>query len=119
MTLLTDASVRRSLDRLKAIPTYQVKLINADFEEPEGHALYIQCMGFTTKPEGKAPAAHALMTNVTNLPSSLSALKGNTLCRLYQFLHNNGGYAMQPTREDGDCFYGGIQEGNRFQGRGG
>ena len=106
MTLLTDASVRRSLDRLQAVPEYQVKLVMADLEEPEGHALYNQCMGFTTKPEGKAPAAHASMTNVTNLPSPLSALKGNTLCRLYQFLHNNGGYAMQLTKEDGDCFYG-------------
>ena len=58
MTLLTDASVRRSLDRLQAVPEYQVKLVMANLEEPEGHALYNQCMDFTTKPEGKAPAAH-------------------------------------------------------------
>ena len=114
MTLLTDASVRRSLDRLQAIPEYQVKLVMANLEEPEGHALYNQCMDFTTKPEGKAPAAHASMTNVTNLPSPLSALKGNTLCRLYQFLHNNGGYAM-PTKEDGDYFYGAWKRGTDFK----
>ena len=78
MTLLTDVSVRRSLDRLQTVPEYQVKLVMANLEEPEGHALYKQCMDFTTKPEGKAPAAHASMTNVTNLPSPLSALKGNT-----------------------------------------
>ena len=79
MTLITDKSVRRSLDKLKNFPEYQVKLVMADLEEPEGHALYNQGMDFTTKPEGKDPAAYASMTNVTNLPSSLSALKGNTL----------------------------------------
>ena len=68
MTLLTDKSVRRSLDKLKAIPEYQVKLVMADLQEPETHALYNQCMDFTTKIEGKAPAAHTFMTNVTNLP---------------------------------------------------
>ena len=115
MTLLTDASVRRSLDRLKAIPEYQVKLIMANLQEPEEHTLYNQCMHITTKPEGKAPAAHAAMTNVTNLPSPLSALKGNTLCKLYQFLHNNGGYAMLPTKEDGDCFYGAWGRGTDFK----
>ena len=115
MTLLNYKSVCRSLDKLKAVPEYQVKLVMADLQEPEGHALYNQCMDFTTKPEGKAPAAHTSMTNVTNLPSPLSALKGNTLCRLYQFLHNNGGYAMQPTKEDGDCFYGTWRRGTDFK----
>ena len=117
MTLLTDASVRRSLDRLQAVPEYQVKLVMANLEEPEGHALYNQCMDFTTKPEGKAPAAHTSMTNVTNLPSPLSAIHkcSEALCRLYQFLHNNGEYAMQPTKEDGDCFYGAWRRGTDFK----
>ena len=115
MTLLTDKSVWRSLDKLKAFPEYQVKLVMADLQEPETHALYNQCMDITTKPEGKAPAAHTSMTNVTNLPSPLSALKGHTLCRLYQFLHNNGGYTIQPTKEDGDCFYGVWRRGTDFK----
>ena len=64
MTLLTDKNVQRSLDKLKNFPEYPVKLVMADLQEPEDHALYNQCMDFTTKPEGKAPAAHASMTNV-------------------------------------------------------
>ena len=98
MTLLTEKSVRWSLDKLKNYPEHQEQFIMTNLQEPAGHALYNGCMSFTTKPEGKAPGSHSTMTGVTNLPSPLSALKGNKMCRLYQFLHNNGGYALNPPR---------------------
>ena len=46
MTLLTDVSVRRSLDRLKAVPEYQVKLVMANLEEPEGPCPLQPVFGF-------------------------------------------------------------------------
>ena len=49
------------------------------------------------------------MKNVVNIPSPLSTLNGRQLCRLYQFLNNNGQYRLLPTPEDGDCFYGAFR----------
>ena len=49
------------------------------------------------------------MASCSNIPSCLSALSGQKLCRLYQFLNNNGGYKIIPTAEDGDCLFGSFR----------
>ena len=58
---------------------------------------------------GKAPNEFTNMQNVSNIPSPLPSLDGRQLCRLYQFLNNNGNYRLVPVPEDWDCFFGSFR----------
>ena len=116
MTLLTKQSVQKILDRLKLIPEY-TKPLKAEelLVETPGHQIYQSCMKITTTAQGKAPEDFPGLTNVSNLPSPLPALDGNQVIQLYQFLNNNGGYGLSPTKEDGDCFYGAVRRGTKMK----
>ena len=59
--------------------------------------------------EGKAPHEFKYMSKCTNMPSPLSALNGQQLCKMYEFLNNNGKYHLIPTAEDGDCLFGAFR----------
>ena len=116
MTLLTKQNVQKVLDRLKVIPEY-TKPLKAEelLVEPPGHQIYQACMKITTTAQGKAPEDFPGLTNVSNLPSPLPALDGNQVIQLYQFLNNNGGFGLSPTKEDGDCFYGALRRGTKLK----
>ena len=116
MTLLTKQSVQKVLDRLKVIAEYTKPLKDEELlVEPPGHQIYQACMKITTTAQGKAPEDFPGLTHVSNLPSPLPALDGNQVIQLYQFLNNNGGFGLSPTKEDGDCFYGAVRRGTKLK----
>ena len=64
--------------------------------EGTGHKLFQSLMDHLKLITGKAPNEFQNMKNVVNIPSPLSSLNGRQLCRLYQFLNNNGQYRLLP-----------------------
>ena len=113
MKLITAEEVSVKLERLRVIADYQQVLMmaNVDLANPsEGHQLYMKSQRYCGTIQGKAPTDHSTMETV-NIPSPLSALNGNQVCTLYQYLQFNGGQSIIPTKEDGDCLYGAFRRG--------
>ena len=77
--------------------------------EGTGHKLFQSLMDLPKSIIGKAPNEFITKQNVSNIPSPLPSLDGRQLCRLYQFLNNNGSYRLLPVPEDGDCFFGSFR----------
>ena len=88
---------------------YTTPLTWAGTPEGTGHRLFQSLMDMPKSIIGKAPNEFTNMQNVSNIPSPLPSLDGRQLCRLYQFLNNNGNYRLVPVPEDGDCFFGSFR----------
>ena len=88
---------------------YTTPLSWAGTPEGTGHRLFQSLMDLPKSIIGKAPNEFTTMQNVSNIPSPLPSLDGRQLCRLYQFLNNNGNYRLVPVPEDGDCFFGSFR----------
>ena len=88
---------------------YTTPLSWAGTPEGTGHKLFQSLMDLPKSIIGKAPNEFTTMQNVSNIPSPLPSLDGRQLCRLYQFLNNNGSYRLLPVPEDGDCFFGSFR----------
>ena len=59
--------------------------------------------------KARPPTNFNFMATCTNMPSCFKSLDGQQLCRLYEFLNNNGKYKIIPTNEDGDCLFGAFR----------
>ena len=113
MKLLTAEEVKTKLERLKCIEEYNKVLLltEADLDNPPaGHKIYQESQIYSGTPQGKAPEDHDSMAGV-NIPSPLPYLDGDKVCKLYQYLQQNGGYQLIPTKEDGDCLFGAWRRG--------
>ena len=107
--MLQEKTVLDALDEVQKVEQYGVVLEFAKVKEGTGHRLFQSLMDMPKSIIGKAPNEFTTMSNVTNIPSPLPTLTGRQLCRLYQFLNNNGGYRLLPVAEDGDCFFGSFR----------
>ena len=114
MKLLSEKTVLDAFSQLQLIPAYSEVLTFQGVPEGTGHKLFQSLMDHPKLITGKAPNEFQNMKNVVNIPSPLSSLNGRQLCRLYQFLNNNGQYRLLPTPEDGDCFYGAFRRGTNL-----
>ena len=113
MKLFTAEEVRTKLERLKCIEEYTkpLLLIEANLDNPpQGHKIYQDSQVYSGTPQEKAPEEHDSMAGV-NIPSPLPYLDGDKVCKLYQYLQQNGGYQLIPTKEDGDCLFGAWRRG--------
>ena len=88
---------------------YTTPLTWAGTPKGTGHKLFQSLMDLPKSIIGKALNEFTTMQNVSNIPSPLPSLDGRQLCRLYQFLNNNGSYRLLPVPEDGDCFFGSFR----------
>ena len=110
MKLLCPETVEARLDELDKIPAYKKTLHAKDVpEDHPGHALFQASIFYPKGIEGKAPHQFNFMANCTNMPSCFNSLDGQQLCRLYEFLNNNGKYKIIPTNQDGDCLFGAFR----------
>ena len=114
MKLLSEKTILDAFSQLQLIPAYSEVLTFQGVPEGTGHKLFQSLMDHPKLITGKAPNEFQNMKNVVNIPSPLSSLNGRQLCRLYQFLNNNGQYRLLPTPEDGDCFYGAFRRGTNL-----
>ena len=110
MKLLLPETVDTAITKLEKIPAYtQVLLASQVPDDHPGHAL-LQASIFHPKGiEGKAPHSFKFMEECSNMPSCFDALNGQQICRLYEFLNNNGKYKIIPTNQDGDCLFGAFR----------
>ena len=108
--LLSLKCVNDALDVLAKVPEYVVPLQMINVPEGPGHKLYESLLDAPGSIIGKAPNNFDMMENCANIPSPLSSLNGKQLCRLYQFLGQNGSYKLIPTSEDGDCAYSAFRK---------
>ena len=110
MKLLTADTVEEAVQDLTSKPAFvtilQASEVSADFV---GHKLFQACLFHPETLEGKAPHSFNYMEQCTNMPSCFNALNGKQLCRLYEFLNNNGSYRLIPTNQDGDCLFGAFR----------
>ena len=110
MKLLRAETIMGELDAVSKVPAYNIVLLAKEVSDKEpGHALYQSLINHPKGIEGKAPHEFKYMANCTNMPSPLSALNGQQLCKMYEFLNNNGKYHLIPTAEDGDCLFGAFR----------
>ena len=110
MKLLRQETVETELDVIATVPAYNVILLARKVSDTEpGHVLYQSLVHHPKGIEGKAPHEFKYMSQCTNMPSPLSALNGQQLCKMYEFLNNNGKYHLIPTAEDGDCLFGAFR----------
>ena len=110
MKLLLPETVEAALVDLEKVPAYsQVLLASQVPDDHPGHALFQASVFYPKGVEGKAPHAFKFMEGCTNMPSCFSSLNGQQLCRLYEFLNNNGKYKIIPTNQDGDCLFGAFR----------
>ena len=100
-----------AITTLETQEEYTTPLTWANTPEGTGHRLFQSLMDLPKSIIGKAPNEFVNMQNVSNIPSPLPTLDGRQLCRLYQFLNNNGNYRLVPVPEDGDCFFGSFRRG--------
>ena len=110
MKLLCPESVEAELVELEKVPAY-TRLLKAT-EVPDdhpGHQLFQASVFYPTTIEGKAPLSFNFMAACTNMPSCFDTLDGQQICRLYQFLNNNGRFKIIPTNQDGDCLFGAFR----------
>ena len=105
MKLISQRTVGEALTKLEKVPAYTEILTFTNVQAGTGHKLFQSLMDMPKFIVGKAPNEFTTMANVVNIPSPLSTLNGRKLCRLYQFLNNNGMYRLVPTPEDGDCAF--------------
>ena len=98
-----------TLEEMMKVEQYGVVLEFAKVKEGTGHRVFQRLMDMPKSIIGKAPNEFTTMANVTNIPSPLPTLTDRQLCRLCQFLNNNGGYRLLPVAEDGDCFFGSFR----------
>ena len=113
MKLVTAEEVKTKLERLKFLDEYTkiLHLPEADLDNPPaGHKIYQESQVYSGTPQGKAPLEHPDMAGIS-IPSPLPYLDGDKICKLYQFLQQNGGYHLIPTKEDGDCLFGAWRRG--------
>jgi len=76
-----------------------------------GHILFQQLVSHPNGIQGKSPNVYKDMANVLNMTSPLPNLNGQQICRLHQYLQQNGSYQMIPTKGDGDCMFGAYRRG--------
>ena len=107
--LISEKTLTDAITDLAENEEYTVPLTWAGTPEGTGHALFQSLMDMPKSITGKAPNEFTNMQNVSNIPSPLPTLDGRQLCRLYQFLNNNGSYRLLPVPEDGDCFFGSFR----------
>ena len=107
--LIREKTLSDAIAALEKKQEYTTPLIWAGTPEGTGHRLFQSLMDMPKSIIGKAPNEFTTMQNVSNIPSPLPSLDGRQLCRLYQFLNNNGNYRLVPVPEDGDCFFGSFR----------
>ena len=110
MKLLRHDTVEKELVKLEKVPAYtQVLLASQVPIDHPGHALLQASMFHPTRIEWKAPHSFKFMEDCSNMPSCFDSLNGQQVCRLYEFLNNNGKYKIIPTNQDGDCLFGAFR----------
>ena len=109
MKLIKEKTLMDAITALEKHKEYTTPLSWAGTPEGTGHRLFQSLMDLPKSIIGKAPNEFTTMQNVSNIPSPLPSLDGRQLCRLYQFLNNNGNYRLVPVPEDGDCFFGSFR----------
>ena len=110
MKLLLQETVDASLAELEKTPAYTEPLLAAEVpDDSVGHQLFQASIFYLKGIEGKAPHTFKFMSECTNMPSCFSGLDGQQLCRLYEFLSNNGNCKIIPTNQDGDCLFGAFR----------
>ena len=110
MKLLLQETVEANLAELEKTPAYTEPLLAAQVPvDFVGHQLFQASIFYPRGIEGKAPHTFKFMADGTNMPSCISSLDGQQLCRLYEFLSNNGNYKIIPTNQDGDCLFGAFR----------
>ena len=109
MKLIREKTLLDAITALEKKQEYTTPLTWAGTPEGTGHRLFQSLMDMPKSIIGKAPNEFTTMQNVSNIPSPLPSLDGRQLCRLYQFLNNNGNYRLVPVPEDGDCFFGSFR----------
>ena len=109
MKLIKEKTLMDAITALEKHKEYTTPLTWAGTPEGTGHKLFQSLMDLPKSIIGKAPNECTTMQNVSNIPSPLPSLDGRQLCRLYQFLNNNGSYRLVPVPEDGDCFFGSFR----------
>ena len=103
MNFLHPELVEAELVELEKIPAYTTLLKATDVPaDHPGHQLFQASVFYPTTIQDKAPAC-------TNMPSCFDTLDGKQICRLYQFLNNNGRFKIIPTNQDGDCLFGAFR----------
>ena len=109
MKLIREKTLSDAITALEKKQEYTIPLTWAGTPEGTGHRLFQSLMDMPKSIIGKAPNEFTTMQNVSNIPSPLPSLDGRQLCRLYQFLNNNGNYRLVPVPEDGDSFFGSFR----------
>ena len=110
MKLLHPESVEAELVELEKIPAYTTLLKAAEIpDDHPGHQLFQASVFYPSTIEGKAPNSFSFMADCTNMPSCYDTLDGQQICRMYQFLNNNGRFKIVPTNQDGDCLFGAFR----------
>ena len=88
--LIKEKTLTDAITALEKHKEYTRPLTWASTPEGTGHRLFQSLMDLPKSIIGKAPNEFATMQNVSNIPFPLPSLDGRQLCRLYQFLNNNG-----------------------------
>ena len=109
MKLLRAETVEEMLQQVEKVPNYNLVLHSSKVKEGSGHQLFQSLISYPKGIEGKAPNKFKFMENCGNMPGPLSSLNGRQMCRLHEFINNNGHYKIIPTLEDGDCLYGSFR----------
>ena len=121
MKLLSKRNMEEAIAELAAIDEYNNILHSKDHHDDKGEPIVTQgqmlfqsLMEPTHSIAGKSPHEYKWMAGCSNIPSPLEELNGAELCKLYEFLSNNGQYKLIPTLADGDCYYGSLRRGTTF-----
>ena len=114
--LFTKEEAAAVVEKLKAVPEYNVKLLDVTHGVSSGEALTPEGQAFADSkprisqfPEGKRPPEY---TELGNFPHPfMPRISAREIAKLIAFLKGNGGYSLITTQELGNCMWASVLRG--------